>query len=82
MVKIDLAPKNRKQQRRRDSSQDARDQRSSSLAAKNAQGRRSLSKQRRQSKKPNVKFSDNRSPSVSLRQHSKNGRGCGNGVVK
>ena len=74
--------KSRKQQRRRDSSHDARHQRSSSPAAKNAQGRQSRSKQRRQSKKPNVRFSDSRSPSVSLRQHSKNGRGRGNGVVK
>ena len=49
---------------------------------KNAQGRRSRSKQQRQSKKPNVRFSDSRSPSVSLRQHSKNGRGRRNGVVK
>ena len=74
--------KNRKQQRCRDYSQDARNQRSSSPAAKNARGRRSRSKQRRQSKEPNVRFSDSRSPSVSLHQHSKNGRGRGNGVVK
>ena len=74
--------KNRNQQRRRDSSQDARNQRSSSPAAKNAQGRRSRSKRRRQSKKSNVRFFDSRFPSVSLRQHSKNGRGHGNGVVK
>ena len=74
--------KNRKQQRRRDSSQDARNQRRSSPAATNAQGRRSRPKQRRQPKKPNVRFSESRSPSVSRRQHSKNGRGRGNGVVK
>ena len=74
--------KNRKQQRRRDSSQDARNQRSPSPAAKNAQGRRSRSKQRRQPKKLNVRFSDSRSPSVSRRQHSKNGRARGNGAVK
>ena len=49
--------KNRKQQRRRDSSQDARNQRRSSPAATNAQGRRSRPKQRRQPKKPNVRFS-------------------------
>ena len=74
--------KNLKQQRRRDSSRDARNQRSCSPLAKNAQGRRSQSKQWRRPKKPNVRFSDSRSPSVSRRQHSKNGRGRGNGAIK
>ena len=70
--------------RRRNPSQDARN--NSSPPAKGAQGRRSRSKQRRgpsTSRKPGVSFSVSRSPSVSRRrQQSKNGRGRGSGAVK
>ena len=69
-------------QRRRDSSHDARNQRNSSPAPGPKQERRSRSKQRRT---PSVRFTDSRSPSVSRRrprQQSKNGKRRGNGPVK
>ena len=94
-VKIPQAPRktsrSRKNERsssancseRRDLSRDG-NQRKLSASKNSAQGRPSRSKQKRQPtpRKPRVTFSDNRSPSVTRRQQSKNVKGRGNSVVK